>query len=807
CRDSDPVIDRSDPATRFPALKVLLTAVFLAGPTFPCAAQQVPTEPASTHIFPAGGRRATVVPVRVGGEFLPPYTRFRLVGDGVSAPPELVEKATGNYEPSPRRKPGGSPINYPREWRSEITIAADAPLGQKLWRVSSARGGTGGRPFIVGDLPEFIESESNSIPGDAERVVLPVTINGQIAGERDLDYFRFDAAAGEVVSVDVAATRLGSPLDPVVEIQDAKGRRLAAQEIRVGSDPVLAFRVPATDEYRLLVSNLNFHGGPQYVYRVTLTTAPYITFAFPPGGQAGTSGVVELFSLSGAGGLKNRPETITFPAGPPSEFVFTGSTPVANAVSLETTDLPTAGEAEPNDSAAAATPVSCPVIAYGRLSAGADEDWYAITAGKDQAITVECRLVPRGSGSLPVISVCDAGGGTLARASTVELLPKPCRLEWRASAEGKYFVHVRDVRQGGGETPYRLSIRPAQPDFSLTATADFANVVQGARGELELKVDRQDGLTGPIDLAVEGLPEGVRFEPAQVPGGQEAVKLAFVATNEARPGDALLKITASAKAGDETISRVAAAVHLGRDVEGVSLGAPTTDHVQLTVRHKQVFRLFCSEAYQYAHRGTIYPYLMEVERMNGFDGPIQVEIGDRQIMDLDGVEIVNSAFPAGVSQLMLPLYLPETMHINVQPHSNIYAQGYVVFQDKWGQRQSMLQVSEMRCMIRPLPTVARLRAREKSIVLRAGQSQACTLQLDRTTNFTGPMRVELVEAPAGIHAEPVVISAGQSAAIATITADPGLTLPAGAHLRLRGTGDMPRDVKVVSEVLLLVTAE
>jgi hypothetical protein len=198
---------------------------------------------------------------------------------------------------------------------------------------------------------------------------------------------------------------------------------------------------------------------------------------------------------------------------------------------------------------------------------------------------------------------------------------------------------------------------------------------------------------------------------------------------------------------------------------------------------------------------------MEVERMNGFDGTILLEMGERQIMDLDGVEIVNSRFPAGTSQLMLPLYMPETMHINVQPHSNIYAQGYVVFQDKWGQRQSMLQVSEMRCMIRPLPTVARLRVREKSIAVRAGSTQTCTLQLDRTTNFTGAMRVELVEAPAGIHVEPVEIAADQSAAVATITADPGMALSPGAQLKFRGTGDLPRDVRVVSEVIVGVTAE
>ena len=782
-------------------------ALFLAGLISPCSAQQVPTEPASTHIFPAGGRRGTVVPVRVGGEFLPPYTRFRLVGDKVTAPPELVEKVTGNYEPSPRRKPGNSPITYPREWKSEIAIAADAPLGQTLWRVSSASGGTGGRPFIVGDLPEFIESESNSLPDRAEHIDLPVTINGQIAGERDLDYFRFEAAAGEVVSLDIAAARLGSPLDPVVEIHDMHGRNQAVEEMRVGSDPVLAFRVPATGEYRLLVSNLNFRGGPQYVYRITISSAPYVTFAFPPGGQTGHSDTIELFSLSGTGTLRSTPEKICFPAGAAGAFVFTPARPTVNAVSLEATAFPVVVETEPNDSVASATAVSGPTVVYGRLSPGGDDDWYAFPAGKDQPLTVECQPFPRGAGSLPMLSLCDANGGELAKASTVELLPKPCRLEWRAPSDGKYFVRVRDVRRGRAVALYRLEIRPTRPDFSLTAVADCANLVQGARGELELRIDRQGGLTGPIDLTVEGLPEGVRAEPAQIPAGQEIAKLAFVAIDDTRPGDSIIRISASAKVGEETISRVATAAHLGRDVEGVSLGTPTVDHVQLTVRHKPVFRLFCNEAYQYAHRGTIYPYLMEVARMNGFDGPILLEMGDRQIMDLDGVQIVNSAFPAGTSQIMLPLYMPETMHINIQPHSNVYSQGYVVFQDKWGQRQSMQHVSEMRCMIRPLPTVARLRTRENHVTVSPGESRTCLLQLDRTTNFSGPMHVELVEPPAGLHMADVIIAADQTTAIATITADPGLALPASAHLKFRGTGDLARDVTVVSEVSLPVTAE
>ena len=47
-----------------PIVVTLLIVELAIGLISPCAAQQVPTEPTSTHIFPAGGRRGTVVPVR-----------------------------------------------------------------------------------------------------------------------------------------------------------------------------------------------------------------------------------------------------------------------------------------------------------------------------------------------------------------------------------------------------------------------------------------------------------------------------------------------------------------------------------------------------------------------------------------------------------------------------------------------------------------------------------------------------------------------------------------------------------------------
>ena len=121
--------------------------------------QQVATDPTSTHIFPAGGRRGTTVGVRIGGECLPPLTRVRAESIGITFPEALGPRAQPRGEPSLRRRPGELHINYPKEWESKIEIAADAPLGQRLWWLACARGGSGGRPFLIGDLPEFIETE------------------------------------------------------------------------------------------------------------------------------------------------------------------------------------------------------------------------------------------------------------------------------------------------------------------------------------------------------------------------------------------------------------------------------------------------------------------------------------------------------------------------------------------------------------------------------------------------------------------------------------------------------------------------
>jgi hypothetical protein len=728
----------------------------------PCTfAQAVPSkEPSSTHIFPAGGRRGTTVPVRIGTEAMPPKANLRVWGDSVRAPEQVGDRVHVKYEPSPRRQPRdadgvGAAMSYPTEWASEFAIDADAPPSVAMWRLTCGWGGTQPRPFVIGDLPEFIETESNSTVEHAERIVLPVTVNGQIAGERDLDCFVFAAKAGQTVVADVLAARIGSPLDPVVELVAADGRRLAggrsrvagdSGRIRIAGDSVLTFDIPVDGDYVLQVSNVSFRGGAEFVYRITLSDR-----------------------LS---------EWYEIPFGP--TFVFDNNT-AATAVNLISSGL-----------------------VCGFFDTAKAEGWYRFTTKRDELLAIHCKPATLASPALPIIAIEDAAGKLLAKASSAESAERECYLEWRAPADGEYRMRVRDLQfgvRGGPEFGYWLVVTPATPDFALTVAADYANVTQGNRSEIDLTAKRFGGFNGPIELNVAGLPEGVTFEPPRIAENQTLLKLTFKAVDDTRPTDARLRITGTANIEGNAVVHAARVPHLG-DAIGGGLAESFAENVHLTVQHKPIVHLTCSEAYQYAHRGTVYPYAMRLERLNGFEGNVHIQRCERQVQDLDGIDIVETIVRAGTSEFPNLIYFPESMHASEQHHCRPYAQAWATFTDKWGQQQSMLAIADKRCMVRTLPSLVQLKAIDDRVTAQPGETVRCRLMLERTPNFTGPMDIDLIEptAATGFFADPVRISAGETEA--EIAVRIGTPLAAESVLKFRATGRLGDDVVVVSQATM-----
>lgn len=705
-------------------------------------AQPVPSrEPASTHIFPAGGRRGTSVAVRVGTQCFPPFCRWRMEGAGVMVSGLLSQEGRQRYEPSPRREPTEVPVSYSREWQATVELAPDAALGPRLWCITSARGGSGRRPFVIGDLPEFIETEPNSLPQSAERIRLPVTVNGQIAGERDLDYYCFAAEAGQTIRCELASARLGSPLDPVLDVRDEHGRRFEVVEHRIGCDPVVSFRAPHTGDYTFMVSNLGYYGGPEYVYRATLTVD------------------------------ENHSE-------------------IAAAI-----------ESSANDTALEATAVSTPVALDGCFERPGDEDWFQFVLAKDAALSIDCEPQPAGMPTLPCVELFDGANKPVAQATAVEHSRRQARIEWRSPVEGTVFLRVRDLQQltrGGPEFHYRLSVFVNEPGFELSLPADYANILPGGKLTLDVVALRRGGFNEAIELIVEGLPAGVTADKAQIAANDSQGKLVLVAREDARPNQAFVRITGRATIAGQVVNCVATMPHQGHDADGVSLGLAEVSDLHLTVQHKPVFRLFCNEAYQYGHRGSVHPYQMEIERLDGFDGAVTLQLGDRQNRDLDGIEMFETLIPAGATQAFMPIYLPEDMHVNVQSQSQLYVQGHALFTDRWGERQSLLVVSEKRNIIRTLPPVVKLKAVDKQLVARPGATLECRLQLERIPNYRGPMQLELQQPHAGFSAEPATIEEGATAAV--IRLHVAADAPArAAMLNFRARGQVNPSTPLVSE--------
>src|SRR5205085_2794234 len=138
--------------------------------------------------------------------------------------------------------------DYPKDHAGSVKIAADADLGVRHWQVWTSQGATTAGKFVVGDLPEIVEQETDGAPIPVE-VKLPVTINGRIFPREDVDVWTFRASAGQPITCEVQARRLGSAFDAEVQVVDPSGKRVPVRGRPIGGDPRFHFTAPADGLY------------------------------------------------------------------------------------------------------------------------------------------------------------------------------------------------------------------------------------------------------------------------------------------------------------------------------------------------------------------------------------------------------------------------------------------------------------------------------------------------------------------------------------------------------------------------------
>ena len=753
--------------------------------------------PSAAYIFPAGGQQGTTVKFNVGGHYLHEQCPFQMIGPGVQASLTIKRADSTTWFEGPRIPMPASQAkeDYPKDQAGEVVIGEDAPLGFRRWRVWTSQGATATRKFVIGDLPEIVEEEIDGTPVPT-RVQLPVTINGRIFPREDVDCWTFEAEQGKGYTCEVMAARLGSPLDSHLELRGPDGRRLAENTDAIGSDSRLSFVAPRTGLYQLRIHDVQFAGLQDYVYRLTVTDRAYVEGVYPLGWIRGEQVQLELAGQN----LGTGKARVTIPDdGTPvwlTRLEVGGQ--LTNSFQLETSEVAEYLEVDQGDPTAR----ELPAVFNGRVDRAGEKDTWWLEAARDEKIELEVRAARLGSPLDSVLVVLDGEGKELARSDDQGGQPDS-KLTFTVPADGKYQVQVRDrfAFRGGPAFAYRLVAGPVvepEKDFQLTLTADTLTVNRAAEGKIKITAQRQGGFNGEIQLSVEGLPEGFEITSDKIPEGKNEISLGFKVPADATIGIVPVKVSGTAMVEDMRFQRVATQPAATADDLLI-------DELTLAVAMPTPYKIVGIFQSEYAPRGGTFFRTFSIER-TGYDGPITVSLGDRQVRHLQGVTGPTIVVPAGATEFTYPIKLAPWMEVGRT--SRTVVMGVSLQDDGQGGKHKVSYTSnEQNDQIIVLVDPGQLQVEVKPAAMfyQPGETLDVQFAVDRGRGLEGDVLVELVppEHIKDMVADPVKLPAGQREGVLRIRCAESLTSRLNMPLTVRVTA-MPGGNPYTAEARLSV---
>ncbi len=585
----------------------LILSVFLL--TIGIAAAQV--QPTLTAVFPQGGQQGRSVEVTITGANLGKATAVWFSGSGITA--EIKEK-TGqaavffNGGPHSGQRMGhGVSGRVPTDAQLvvSLTIASDAPLGIQQIRVVTPYGVSNASSFVVGTLRETVEKETEesgrgslgvspetSSVMESDWITLPVIVNGEIASIDDEDSFTFQLEKDARLICEVTAQRIGSLLDSYLVLRDANGTKVADSGLGDGLDSVLDYTVLETGKYTLHIRDIRYKGGERYGYRLSIGELPYLETIFPLGGRRGSENTIAV-----TGANLETVESIQVsigaetPVGEQSLRVQTPSGLATNTRPFAIGNWTEMMEVEPNNSLGNATAVTTPITLNGKIDKSGDVDWFSFEIEEPQRLVFEVEALKLSSKLDALLTLYAsprseqrAGQGKPMEASEdmawrddkEQILMvnddattgADARIDWNFEKPGEYSIAIRDLNNQGGETyPYRLHIRPLEPDCELSVIVldnrnipspmDNPRVNRGSSVTLQVDVTRLDQFTGPIRLICPALPKTFDVSPTIIGTEQNRALFTVTAPLDAPLGLMPLSIVGVYAVGNRQIERIA----------------------------------------------------------------------------------------------------------------------------------------------------------------------------------------------------------------------------------------------------------
>ncbi|MEY3175178.1 MAG: hypothetical protein RLZZ436_3092, partial [Planctomycetota bacterium] len=164
----------------------------------------------------------------------------------------------------------------------EGAIAETAVPGIYPVRLVTSHGVSEAAWTVIDNLPctALTAEADNRTAG--QPLSLPCCINGTIAAVASRT-FRLNLAAGQLLTAEVFARRIGSDLDPVLKIVGPDGRELLWSDDFPGleGDCQFRFEAPSAGEYKLEVRDVRYSGGARHFFHLRLARMPLTAAALP----------------------------------------------------------------------------------------------------------------------------------------------------------------------------------------------------------------------------------------------------------------------------------------------------------------------------------------------------------------------------------------------------------------------------------------------------------------------------------------------------------------------------------------------
>jgi hypothetical protein len=664
----------------------------------------------------------------------------------------------------------------------DVTLADDVPPGLYQVRVATASGISNAVTVGIDDLPQ--------VPVAPDVVGLPVALHGTLAGGATVRT-TFPGRKGQRLVVDIEARRLGSAIDPLIELYDPRHVQLAWAQgtATFTGDARLQAVLPADGRYTVELHDALYQAGAPGQFRLKLGDLHYADLTLPLGVQRGTPASLELIGTVPPGtrvALDPAAAWGDLPAPLPRRHGFTGAAP-----RVFVSDFPEVVEAE--QPAGQLQEVTVPAIINGRLGKPREEDRYRLRVQPGMSLRFDVVAHRVGSPLDGVLVLRKEAGGQLAanddRPNTVD----PGFDFTVPDGVTSVVVALTDLLgRGGPNFVYRLAITPTgRPDFSLTLFEDRFHVASPGTAFIRVRANRA-GYSGRIKLSVPGLPAGVTVAGDEIPAGATDTLLALAAPAGVSPAQVVTQVLGESDDPKQPVRRVALLPEMPATRNQPWLRA----EVAVAVTGPAPLTVAWDEAETPLPLGSSHGAKVQVTRAAGVTGAVRLALVTSQVVPktrdgkqddvnralrLQGMPTIPANQTAGVAPVLVPADLPEMPYDVALRADLLGGSGNTVVATAYTPARRLRPVTPFRL---ELAGSAAVEARSG-----VGPTGKLTGKVLRLGDYKKPVTVTLAGLPAGAS-PPVLVVPGDKSEFELVVAFPyGLKPGELPNVKVVATGD------------------